>query len=212
MAGRSGPRERLAAEGSGSLSDEELLAVLLGTGCSGRSLTEIASELSALLAKNRGAVRLEELRRIKGVGPSRACAIAAALELGRRREDPRPALDSPKRVFDELRFLHGERREHFVAFYLNACHRPLGRETVSIGTLTASLVHPREVFSPAIERAAAAVLVAHNHPSGDPNPSREDRLTTRRLVGAGKLLGIPLLDHVVVAEHRYFSFREQGLI
>ncbi|MBU2652575.1 MAG: DNA repair protein RadC [Bacteroidetes bacterium] len=121
-------------------------------------------------------------------------------------------LDRPERVRDQLAFLSGRRKEHFIAFYLNADNGLIHRETVSIGTLTASLVHPREVFAPAIEHRAAAVLVAHNHPSGNPHPSAEDRAATRRLVAAGKLLGIPLIDHVVISEHRYFSFRERGLM
>lgn len=125
---------------------------------------------------------------------------------------PRLRLDAPARVFEALARWRARRKEHFIGLYLDACHGLVYREIVSVGTLTASLVHPREVFAPAITRRAAALVVAHNHPSGNPEPSAEDRNTTRRLRDAGRLLGIPLLDHVVIAEWRYFSFREHGLL
>ena len=125
---------------------------------------------------------------------------------------PPAPIDSPRATPRELGDMARLRKEHFVALYLDACHRPLFRETISVGTLTASLVHPREVFAPAFVRPAAAIIVAHNHPSGDPAPSREDRETTRRLQEAGRILGIPVLDHVIVASRGYFSFRERGLL
>ena len=137
-----------------------------------------------------------------------AYTARAAQEAG----ETRHPVDSPARALKEFGDLARKRREHFVGLYLDACRRVLFRETISVGTLTASLVHPREVFAPAMTRGAAALIVAHNHPSGDPAPSREDRETTRRLQEAGRILGIPVLDHVVVASRGYFSFRERGLM
>jgi DNA repair protein RadC len=139
----------------------------------------------------------------------------AARELAERfsRRDPRPVLDVPRKVVDQVPAdVRSGRKEHFVAFYLNARSQLVHRETVSVGTLSASLVHPREVFAPAIAHAAAAVIVAHNHPSGDCTPSAEDRDATRRLRRAGELLGIPVLDHVIVSETSFVSLREQGLL
>ncbi|MFH1725582.1 MAG: DNA repair protein RadC [Elusimicrobiota bacterium] len=211
------PRERLFERGPRALRDEELLAVVLRTGYAGCGVLDLARGLLRRYPDGTlGRLPVRELSRQKGVGRSRAAVLAAALELGRRWEsrgsDEGPLLDSPQRVWLELSALRGKRKEYFVAFYLDACNRLAHRETVSIGTLTASLVHPREVFGPAIERSAAGVIIAHNHPSGNPKPSGEDRETTRRLAQAGRILGIPLLDHVVVTDCRYFSFREQGLM
>lgn len=212
------PRERIAARGAGALSEEELLAVLLRTGYAGCGVLELASELVRRYPKGALArLSMKELSRLKGVGPSRAASLTAAFELARRwesgdRASSAPLLDTPSRVMERLEFLRGKRKEHFVALYLNAANRLLHEEVVSIGTLTASLVHPREVFSPAVERGAASVIVAHNHPSGDLRPSPEDKETTRRLAGAGRLLGIPLLDHLLVAGAGYLSFREKGLL
>jgi DNA repair protein RadC len=153
---------------------------------------------------------------VEGAGGARPAALVAAWELARRLSrggDPRPILDSPERVLGVLPGgIRDGRKEHLVGFYLNARSRMLHRETVSVGTLSASLVHPREVFGPAVARSAAALIVVHNHPSGDCSPSAEDREATRRLVRAGDLLGIPLLDHIVVAEGGYFSFKESGLL
>lgn len=135
-----------------------------------------------------------------------------ALAVKGKAEDARPIVDSPRAAMVALADIARKRKEYFVALYLDACHRVMFREVVSIGTLTASLVHPREVFAPALTRGAAALIVAHNHPSGDPEPSREDRETTRRLVECGRILGIPILDHVIIGTRGYFSFRERGLI
>lgn len=156
----------------------------------------------------------DELARQPGLTPARAHRLAAAFELARRwsKGSPGEPVDSPQRALRELQGMAELRKEHFVALYLDAAHRLVHRETVSVGTLTASLVHPREVFAPALERPAAALIVAHNHPSGDPTPSREDRETTRRLCDAGRILGLPVLDHLVVAARGWFSFRERGLL
>jgi DNA repair protein RadC len=207
------PREKLARRGPEALSDAELVALLLRTGMRGRSALELAEGLLRDLPEGPGA-GFERLRRVRGVGPARAAALAAAAELGRRgRPDPRPVVDCARAAAGLVpAAVRGARKEHFVILCLNARRQLVHCETVSVGTLSASLVHPREVFSPAISHAAAAVVAVHNHPSGDPTPSAEDRDATRRLRRAGELLGIPLADHVVVSETGFFSFREHGII
>ncbi|MBI5208380.1 MAG: DNA repair protein RadC [Elusimicrobia bacterium] len=211
------PRERLASRGPRALAEEELLSMVLRTGYAGRSALEVARDLLAGHPEGGlGRLGLRDLRRLKGMGTSRACALCAALELARRwsggDDAAGIAVDGAERVWALLQDLPAKRQEHFVALYLDARNRLIHRETVSIGTLTASLVHPREVFAPAVERRAASVVVAHNHPSGDPAPSPDDRKATNRLAKAGRILGIPLADHVLLSQAGYFSFREQGLL
>ena len=200
--------------GPEALSDQELLALILRTGYSGRGVMDLAAELLGKFPGGLPAAGFAVLSRFKGVGRARAAALAAAFELSRRwngKEDPRPLLDTPSRVLAAVpETVRLGRKEHLLAFYLNARSHLIHQETVSIGTLSASLVHPREVFSPAVAHSAAAVVVVHNHPSGDCAPSADDRETTRRLVRAGEILGIPLLDHLIVSGSSFFSFREHG--
>ncbi|MBI5209670.1 MAG: DNA repair protein RadC [Elusimicrobia bacterium] len=208
------PRERLSRLGAGALADEELLALVLRSGCAGASALEVARALIAEFPGPRlGGAGPEGLRRVRGVGASRAAAVVAAAELGRRWAlscDEGLGVEDPGRVWELLHAVRSSRKEHFVALYLDGRNRLLHQETVSVGTLTASLVHPREVFGPAVERRAAAVIVAHNHPSGELRPSPEDLETTRRLAQAGRILGLPLLDHVIVTERGHLSFRREG--
>ncbi len=184
------PREKLARRGPESLTDAELVGVILGV----------------------NAVRAASIVKEGSAGRGREAALE---EYAKRRRafDPRPVVDGARAaaglVPAEVR---SARKEHFLVLCLNARRQLLRIETVSIGTLSASLVHPREVFSPAISNGAAAVVAVHNHPSGDPSPSAEDREATRRLQRAGELLGIPLADHVIVSESSFFSFRESGLL
>lgn len=210
------PRERLLALGAGPLSDAELLVLLLGTGARGRPVREVAEQLLA----SRGLAALAqaapgELAAIPGIGPAKAAALLAAFELGRRLAatplERGARFGSPE---DVHRHFHPRLRdapaEQFHIVLLDARHRVLRSVLASQGTLTASLVHPREVFRPALRESAAALVLVHNHPSGDPTPSREDREITRRLARAGTLLGVPVLDHVIVADRGYTSLREQG--
>lgn len=210
------PRERLGRLGPAALSDCELIALILGSGCSGLSAEEIASAVAASFPRGPGAGDLAGLANLKGLGVGRAAALLAAAELGRRwaeRPDPRPHLDTPGRVAQFVPAkVKSAAKEHLYAFYLDGRSRLLHGEVVSVGTLTASLVHPREVFSPAVQHSAAALIVAHNHPSGDCTPSAEDREATRRLSRCGELLGIPLLDHLVVSTGSFFSFKEAGFL
>jgi DNA repair protein RadC len=214
-----GPRERLRSHGAEALSAAELVALLLRTGVRGRDAVDVAR---VLLARCGGLDRLEsapasEIAAVTGVGAAKAASLIAAFELGRRcacsRLPEGAALRSPDDVFRyfgaRLRRLAQER---FIVVLLDGRHRVLGEEVVSQGTLTASLVHPREVFRPALRASAAALILVHNHPSGDPTPSAEDRSVTERLARAGELLGIRVLDHVVVAERGYVSLREEGAL
>lgn len=203
------PRERLLKEGGRALSELELVAVLLGSGTAGRGVFEVAAELV-----EQGPLAMatpEQLCRTPGVGPARAACLLAGVELGRRLVMPGgPLLESPEDAFRLLSDMAELDREHFRAIYLDARRRMLACETVSVGTLTASLVHPREVFRPALERSAVSLVVAHNHPSGDPTPSAEDAALTRRLRRAGDILGIELLDHLVIGRWGYVSLKELG--
>jgi len=212
------PRERLEHLGARALSTVELLSILVGSGGAGYSALDTGY---AILAAAGGSLRrlggqpVADLTRIAGVGRARAAFMHAALELGRRwaeeaEEDDAP-IGSPSDVVE--RFgprMRDLRVEEFHVIVLNAHHRAKRDVTVTRGLLNSSPVHPREVFREAIAERAAAILLLHNHPSGDPTPSPEDRAVTAQLVGAGWLLGIPVYDHVIVGRGRYVSFLEEG--
>ena len=215
------PRERLLAEGAASLSNTELLAVLLRTGVKDDSVLRVAEKVLALY-KERGLAAItqmsaKELSSIKGVGMAKAATILAAVELGRRlalkaaeaRTVVHGPADAASYVMPRFRF---ERREHFAVLLLNAKNHILALKTISVGTLTSSVVHPREVFQAAIEQSAASVILVHNHPSGDPAPSGEDLAVTRRMVEAGEIMDIPVLDHVIVGYDKFISLKEEGMI
>ncbi len=209
------PREKLEKYGSGKLSSSELLAILLRTGSKGVNVVELSN--SILKKFGNGAVAsatIEELKDVHGLGAAKACEIVACFELGRRmlKNKPSALIMSPEQVATELKDIRNHKKEHFVIFYLDSRNNEVKREIISVGTLNASIVHPREVYEPAIQHSAAHVIVAHNHPSGDPEPSDEDRALTERLVEAGKILGIELLDHVIVTSTGHRSFKEKGLI
>jgi DNA repair protein RadC len=211
-----GARERLRALGPEALDDVELLALLLRTGTRGRPAHALARALLEAGGLHALARTLpSELERQPGVGPAKAASLIAALEIARRLAERRLANGDPIRgPEDVFRHFHARLRdmphEQFHLLLLDGRHRVLREIMASRGTLTASLVHPREVFRPALREGAAALVVVHNHPSGDPGPSHEDREVTRRLVQAGALLGVPLLDHVVVAERGWVSLRGEG--
>ena len=211
------PRERLHDHGPESLADAELLALLLGTGSPRGDAAWHAAQLLSRHGGLHGLARATpaELAEAPGIGPARSASVVAALELGRRLAMRRlragEAVLSPD---DVHRHFHPRLRdtphERFVVVLLDGRHRWLRDVVVSQGTLTASLVHPREVFRPALREASAAVILVHNHPSGDPTPSREDVEITARLFRAGELLGVHVLDHVIVAERGFVSLREMG--
>jgi DNA repair protein RadC len=214
-----GPRERLDLLGPEALSDAELVALLLRTGERGTDALGVAEALLARVGGLRGlaGAARRELRSVPGVGPVKGAGLEAALELGRRLATRRlrvgDAVLGPEDVF---RHFHARLRdaphERFLVLLLDGRHRVVREVVTSQGTLTASLVHPREVFRPALREAAAALILVHNHPSGDPAPSREDREVTVRLARAGEILGVPVLDHVIVAERGWASLRDEGVI
>ena len=210
------PREKMAANGAAVLTDAELIAILLRTGTAEKSAIDIASELTVdggLYKRLAGITRLNELTNIKGLGQAKAATVLAALEIGRRIASAKPLekihLSCPQDVADFLMpRLRYAAKEQFVVILLNSKNKVIGTEVVSEGSLSSSIVHPREVYAPAILHHAAAIMVAHNHPSGDPKPSLEDEEVTRMLSRSGKVLGIPMIDHVVIGDGNYYSFLE----
>lgn len=210
------PREKMAANGAAVLTDAELIAILLRTGTAEKSAIDIASEMTAdggLYKRLAGITRLNELTNIKGLGQAKAATVLAALEIGRRIASAKPLekihLSCPQDVADFLMpRLRYAAKEQFVVILLNNKNKVIGTEVVSEGSLSSSVVHPREVFAPAILHHAAAIMVAHNHPSGDPKPSIEDEEVTRQLLRSGKVLGIPMIDHVIIGDGNYYSFLE----
>ncbi len=213
------PRERLVMQGASALSDAELLALLLRTGGKNRDVMEVAHAILQAIGGLGGLLRAtnHELCALDGVGPAKSATLQAALEIGKRvsarRMRPGTPIRGAQNVFDhyyaQLRTLSHER---FLVLLLDGRHRVLKEVIVSQGTLTASLVHPREVFHAALRETAAAIILIHNHPSGDPSPSAEDREITLRLVRAGEILGIKVLDHLVIGEQGFVSFLEAGLM
>lgn len=211
------PRERLLRCGAQGLRDDELLAVVLGTGYRGHAVTEVAQHILQVHAKEE-LVRMapEALCRLQGVGKVKAGLLVAAFELARRGLQKglgmQPIVSCPADAVPLLDQIRAERKEHFLCLYLNARNQVMHKEVVSIGSLSASIVHPREVFQPAISRTAASIVLAHNHPSGDPAPSREDIDLTARLVEAGRILGIDILDHIILCDSDFLSLKEHGLM
>jgi DNA repair protein RadC len=211
------PRERLAHLGAGALSSRELLAALLGTGARGASALDVAGELLGSGLHGLAARSLRELEQVRGLGRAKAARVLAALELGARLASDgggaAPSLQSPG---DAARYLlprYSSRPvETFGLLALDARHRLRREAVVSVGCLTASLVHPREVFQEAVVSRAAALVLFHNHPSGDPEPSAEDLALTRRLAAAGSLMGIEVLDHLVLGAGRYVSLKDRGVL
>jgi DNA repair protein RadC len=214
------PRERLQALGAGALSSQELLAIIIGRGVAGKPVTAIAQELIGRFGSINAVseATIEELSQIKGLGTAKAAQLKACFELAKRKELESDDLEdytitSPRSVVKAVRArIKDKAKEHFMLITLNTRNKVTSITNVSVGTLNASLVHPREVFRDAIRRSASSVVLAHNHPSGDPTPSEEDLKITKRLVEAGKILGIEVLDHVIIGKDDSCSFKEKGLI
>jgi DNA repair protein RadC len=213
------PRERLIQEGSENLTDAELLAIVLGSGTPSESALQLAQRIIKECGGLDKLARMSviELRSFHGIGPARATQLKASLELSRRYasnwQNSGELFSNSQAVYHCFRAeLGSQSQEEFWSVSLNAKNKLLARHFITRGTLTSSLVHPREVFEKAIRDSAAAMIVVHNHPSGDPDPSPEDRKITSILAEGGRLLGIPLLDHVIIASKKYFSFKDSGLL
>lgn len=194
--------------GPEKLKNDELLAILLGTGTKGTDVLELSKKiLSKWKDKGLGTAGAKELVQVHGLGPAKACEIVACFELGRRllKDKPRVALMTPEDVWQSMIDVRASKKEHLVAFYLDSRNAEIQKHVVSIGTLNESSAHPREVFEEAVKHSAAGIILAHNHPSGDLEPSRADIELTRKLWNAGKLLDIELVDHVIVTKDGYRS-------
>lgn len=209
------PREKLAKYGVGKLTDAELLAILLRTGTKELNVLKLAQ---AILRKFDDTqivnLTIADLKTIHGIGTVKASEIIACFELGKRmlKDKKSVLLLTPRDVWEQMADIRSSKKEHFVVFYLDTRNQEIKREVISIGTLNESLVHPREVFEGAIKHNAATIIVAHNHPSGNIEPSPEDMEITKRLRQSGEMLGITLLDHVIVTESGQTSFKELELL
>ncbi|MEX2014829.1 MAG: DNA repair protein RadC [Candidatus Saccharimonadales bacterium] len=208
------PREKLKAKGAVALSDFELLQALIGSGNKQTDVSTIARATQKLLQKHGADITYEQLEQITGLGSAKITEILAAFELSKRylTESEQPVLDSAEKVVKELKDIRDKKQEYFICLTLDGANRLIAKRTISIGTLTASLVHPREVFADAITDRAASIIVAHNHPSGTLRPSKEDTNITERLKEAGEIIGIGLLDHVIITKNDYISYAEKGLL
>jgi len=209
------PREKLIKYGPGKLSNSELLAILLRSGKKGTNVVTLANKiLKKYKTENLSTLSYRELKNFDGLGPAKACEIVACFELGKRLLKDKIAnlYLKPEDIWKELKDLRNSKKEHFVVFYLDSRNREIKKETVSVGSLNANLVHPREVFEPAVKNLAAQVILAHNHPSGDPEPSEDDLEITKRLVEAGRILGIEIIDHIIVVKDTFFSFKDKELL
>jgi DNA repair protein RadC len=213
MPEHSRPREKLRERGATSLTDEELVSAILGMGTAGIDVRTMARQVAGLISEHRDTLTLDHLSSVPGIGLAKAAQILSAFELARRyllKETVR--IQSAEDVVPLLGDIVGKSQEHFVCITLNGANEIIERRIVTIGLLDRSLVHPRDVFADVITDRAAAVIFAHNHPSGDLQPSDEDLKTQERLVQAANILGIRVLDHVIVSRKGYFSFQEDALI
>jgi DNA repair protein RadC len=205
------PREKLKKSGVASLSDRELLAILLNTGIQGKNVGELARDLLGLLDRYNDIPSVKELSKLTGVGPSKACAVAAMLEFGRRRYGSYSArIKQPSDIFTLVRHHADRKQERFISLSLNGAHEVLGVRIVTIGLVNKTIVHPREVFADIIQDRAAAFCVAHNHPSGQLHSSQEDDVITERLMSAAKILGLHFVDHIIFSETAWWSYKENG--
>ena len=203
------PREKMQKYGAGKLSDLELLMAIIGSGSGAADVTKIARDLKKLIAEKGSELTFEDLMGVKGMALAKTTQFMAAFELWRRQFEvsERPIIDTPEKAVAQLGDIRDKKQEYFVCLTLDGANRLIAKRIITIGTLTASLVHPREVFADAITDRAASIIVAHNHPSGSLEPSQADRDVTERLRQAGELLGINLVDHIVLCTNDWRSIR-----
>jgi DNA repair protein RadC len=205
------PRERLLAWGPEALSDHELLAILLNTGIQGKNVSALAKELLDQINRTKGIPPVRELSRLSGVGTAKACAVAAMLEFGRRRWGATGTrIRQPADIHSVLQYHADRKQERFLCLSLNGAHEIIAIRIVSIGLVNRTIVHPREVFADPLMDRAAAVIVAHNHPSGNVEPSGEDDAITGRLKASADILGLNFLDHLIFTGTAWFSYRQSG--
>jgi len=213
------PRERLLKLGIEALSSQEILALILGRGIKGESVIVTAQKVLTKFGnlKNLASASVEELTQIKGIGPAKAAQIKATFELGKRLEDsssecPKITVKSPEDAIKATKSqLKGKKKEHFLVLCLDTRNHLINTNRISIGSLDCSLAHPREVFKEAISSCAASVIFIHNHPSGDPTPSEDDIKLTKRLVEAGEIIGIEVLDHIIICDRDHLSMKAKNL-
>ena len=211
------PREKMIEKGVENLKDYELMAILLRTGVAGKNVLEVSKQiLKKFPTEKLLALDLKSLSKIKGIGTGKACLLLSAFELTKRalavEDNCLPTINSAREAVAQLQELRTVKREHLVALYLDARNQLIHKENISIGTLNSSLVHPREVFKSAVDCLAASIILAHNHPSGDTEPSDNDIATTNRLKEAGKIMGIEILDHIIITKNGYCSLKEREMM
>ena len=205
------PREKLLKKGANSLSDIELVAILLGKGTQKQDVMSVARRVLRTLDVSSNRVDLKDLQKIEGVGPAKAALLSAALEFARRRIRPEGVkISLPPDVLPLIRHYADRKQEHFICISLNGANVVISTRIVSVGLVNKTQVHPREVFADPITDRASAIIVAHNHPGGGLNPSKEDIAVTKQLKSAGEILGIRLLDHIIFNHKGYYSFLEDG--
>ena len=212
------PRERLMKYGAPALSEAELVAIILRTGTTQENVVELSKHiLRAHSLRDISQMGINELKQFRGINDAKACQLLACAELATRiysaKASPKAVVGSSKDVhnliYPELRFT---KKEHFYCLYLDTRNSIIKKELISVGNLNTSVIHPREIFRSAIKESANSVIFAHNHPSGNPEPSKDDIEITRMLISAGKLMGIPVLDHVVIGETGYVSMADKNLL
>jgi len=206
------PREHLIRSGPEALSDGELLSIMLVSGIRGKNVSALARELLEKLDREKSIPAVKELRQLTGLGESKACIVAAMLEFGRRKWASGQRIQNPADIFNIIRHHADRRQERFLCLSLNGAHELIAARIVTIGLVNRTIVHPREVFADPLLDRASAIAVAHNHPSGNLQPSAEDNEITRRLKSSADILGISFLDHVIFSDTCFFSFRQEGLI
>lgn len=209
------PREKLMRYKSANrLKTEELFAIILGTGRKGENVISLARKIVKTLSTSEPSSLFGILQEVKGIGQTKTAQILAVIELGKRLNDIYKTKDilSPGDIWKDMLATHTSKKEHFFVYYLDTRNSIIKKELISLGSLNASIVHPREVFEPAVRNLCAHIILCHNHPSGDPTPSEADILVTKKLLNAGKIMDIEVLDHVIVCEKGFTSMKEKGLM
>ena len=213
MPEHSRPREKLREKGASALTDEELVAAILGRGIEGVDIVTMSRNVARLIREHKENLSVDHLTSVPGMGLAKAAQILSAFELARRYLLKETAkIKSTRDILPLVADIANKQQEYFVCISLNGANEVIEKRIVTIGLVNSSQIHPREVFADVIADRAAAVIFSHNHPSGDPKPSKTDAKTHRQLTEAGKILGLRILDHIIVTKKGYFSFQEAGLI